>query len=87
MMWVEGVQQAIDGSGIETLRPDRRQLVNAGSVGQPRDEDPRACYVIYRPDKREVWWRRVPYDIEGAQRAIMAAGLPSSYAARLTEGE
>lgn len=56
---------------------------NVGSVGQPRDGDPRACYVIYRRDKRDVWWRRLPYDIEGAQRAILASGHPPKNAARL----
>jgi len=60
-MWVEGVDRPVEG-GIETLRPDRKHLVNVGSVGRSRDDDERACYVIYRRREREVWWRRLAVD-------------------------
>lgn len=61
-------------------------LINPGSVGQPRDGDPRAAYAIYVPENRRVTYYRVPYDIEAAQRKILAAGLPESLALRLAYG-
>lgn len=86
-MWVEGMERPAAEGGIESLRSDRRQVVNVGSVGQPRDEDARACYAIYQRNERDIWWRRVAYDIEGAQRAIIHAGLSPRNAARLDFGE
>jgi diadenosine tetraphosphatase ApaH/serine/threonine PP2A family protein phosphatase len=82
-MWVEGEDRALITTSLENLRPDRKQVINVGSVGQPRDRDERACYLIYRRSHQDVWWRRVDYDISGAQRAILAAGLPPKFAARL----
>lgn len=70
-----------------TLRHGTQYLINAGSVGQPRDNDWRAAYVIYEPEKSEVELRRVPYDLEAAQRKILAAGLPSALAERLALGK
>ena len=61
-------------------------LINPGSVGQPRDGDPRAAYVIYAPDERLVTYYRIGYDIEKAQRKIIQAGLPQSLALRLGTG-
>lgn len=61
-------------------------FVNPGSVGQPRDMDNRACYAIYDSDARVIIFKRVPYDIEGAQQAILAAGLPTMLADRLAAG-
>ena len=61
-------------------------LVNPGSVGQPRDGDPRAAFAIYDSDAAQVTFRRVPYDVGGAQAAIRAAGLPERLAARLEGG-
>lgn len=87
LLWIEGGERPIEGSGIEVLRAGRKHLVNVGSVGQPRDEDPRACYVIYRRTERDVRWRRIAYDIEGAQRAILSVGLPPKNAARLDLGK
>ena len=70
-----------------TLEPDRRYIVNVGSVGQPRDHDPRACFVVYHEAAGAVEFVRVPYDIEGAQAKIRAAQLPEVLAARLATGE
>lgn len=70
-----------------TLKHGRQYLVNAGSVGQPRDNDWRAAYVIFDPDSLEVELRRVPYDIETTQRKILAAGLPAELAERLALGK
>jgi diadenosine tetraphosphatase ApaH/serine/threonine PP2A family protein phosphatase len=55
-------------------------------VGQPRDNDPRAAYMVLDLDAATATWRRVDYDIERAQRAITDAGLPASLAWRLGEG-
>jgi predicted phosphodiesterase len=61
-------------------------LINPGSVGQPRDSDPRAAYLLYDPAAHLVEYRRVPYDIQRAQEKILAAGLPELLAARLETG-
>ncbi|MDX6522682.1 MAG: hypothetical protein QOI17_195 [Gaiellales bacterium] len=65
---------------------DKRWLLNPGSVGQPRDGDPRAAYMVLDLEARTAVWRRLEYDIERAQRAIREAGLPESLAWRLGEG-
>jgi diadenosine tetraphosphatase ApaH/serine/threonine PP2A family protein phosphatase len=64
----------------------RRLLLNPGSVGQPRDGDPRAAYAIYDTEAKEVTYRRVVYDVATAQRKIHAAGLPPILADRLAVG-
>ena len=69
------------------LPPQRKLLINAGSVGQPRDGDPRAVYMIHDEESRGLWLRRVPYDIGAAAAAIRSAGLPERLAARLSKGE
>ena len=61
-------------------------LVNPGSVGQPRDGDPRAAYALYSPEERAVEFHRVAYDVDRAAAKILAAGLPDFLAARLHEG-
>ena len=61
-------------------------LVNPGSVGQPRDGDPRAAYALYFPEERTVEFCRVAYDVDRAAAKIRAAGLPDFLAARLHEG-
>jgi diadenosine tetraphosphatase ApaH/serine/threonine PP2A family protein phosphatase len=68
------------------LAPDRRVIVNVGSVGQPRDLDPRACYAIWDTDEQKVYLRRVDYDQDGASRKIAAAGLPITNARRIVLG-
>jgi diadenosine tetraphosphatase ApaH/serine/threonine PP2A family protein phosphatase len=78
--------QCSDGEVDVKLAIDARYLVNPGSVGQPRDGDPRAAYAIYDSGTRQVTLRRVHYDIEEAQRRILAAGLPLSLAQRLAIG-
>ena len=64
-----------------------KYFINVGSVGQPRDGDPRACYVCYDVKNREMEWRRLEYDIETAQKKIRAAGLPERLASRLGLGK
>ncbi len=65
---------------------EKKYFINVGSIGQPRDGDPRAAYVIYDLDKKEVELRRVPYDIATAQEKIRRSGLPERLAARLAIG-
>jgi diadenosine tetraphosphatase ApaH/serine/threonine PP2A family protein phosphatase len=64
----------------------RRYLVNVGSVGQPRDRDPRAAYVVWDADAGRVEVRRVTYDVPEARRKIAEAGLPQFLADRLAAG-
>lgn len=61
-------------------------LINPGSVGQPRDGDPRAAFATVDLEARRLDVHRVAYDIDAAQRAIRAACLPESLALRLAEG-
>lgn len=74
-----------EGEGV-SLDPKARYLVNAGSVGQPRDGDPRAAYLIHDEEESGIWLRRVDYDVEAAAGAVTAAGLPSKLAERLRKG-
>jgi diadenosine tetraphosphatase ApaH/serine/threonine PP2A family protein phosphatase len=63
-----------------------RQLINPGSVGQPRDADWRAGFAVYDTEAAEIVYYRVPYDLAAAQGRILMAGLPERLAARLREG-
>ena len=65
----------------------RKYFINVGSVGQPRDGDPRAAYVLYDPATRMVHFRRLEYDIAAAQARIREAGLPERLAQRLEVGQ
>jgi len=69
------------------MQPGVRCLVNVGSVGQPRDGDPRAAWCLVDTDEHSVTVRRVAYDVELAQRKIREAGLPEILASRLSWGE
>jgi len=74
------------GDGRIELPSTGKVLINVGSVGQPRDFRPEACYVICNPAERWVEFRRVPYDLEKAQRKIRRAKLPRFAADRLAIG-
>jgi diadenosine tetraphosphatase ApaH/serine/threonine PP2A family protein phosphatase len=74
-------------SGQEVaLRPDARYIINPGSVGQPRDGDPRAAFAVWDSEAATVRFGRVPYDIHRTQRQMRAAGLPAMLAERLSYG-
>jgi predicted phosphodiesterase len=73
------------GSEIELC--EGRWLMNPGSVGQPRDGDPRAAYLLIDLDRRTAHYRRVAYNIEATQAEIRKAGLPEALAERLGDGE
>ena len=68
------------------LRPGERALLNPGSVGQPRDRNPDASFLLYDTDAGRVTWVRVPYDVEAARRKVLDAGLPREFADRLRDG-
>lgn len=76
------------GHSEQTLEfeEDVRYLLNPGSVGQPRDGDPRAAYILYDSGERHLQYRRVAYDVEGAQLRIRAEKLPDILASRLSAG-
>jgi diadenosine tetraphosphatase ApaH/serine/threonine PP2A family protein phosphatase len=78
-----------EGGPDDELRlPERGPaLINVGSVGQPRDGDPRAAYGILDVERQTILMRRVPYDIAAAQMRILDAGLPAWLALRLTTGQ
>ena len=67
------------------IQPDEAYYLNAGSVGQPRDRDPRAAFAIY-DTKGYVEYRRVPYDVETTIRKMQEAELPEFLAYRLSVG-
>ena len=80
-------------TGVVRLEPGEiaaplgsRLLINVGSVGQPRDGDPRASYVIYNAKSRLIQFRRLEYDVEAAMGRVRAAGLPDRLAQRLSVG-
>jgi diadenosine tetraphosphatase ApaH/serine/threonine PP2A family protein phosphatase len=74
-------------SGVKVqLLPGRRWLAVLGSVGQPRDGDPAACFAMFDTVSREITYRRVPYDVDTAAARIRDNGLPSLLADRLFVG-
>jgi len=74
------------GEGRIPIPAEGKTLINAGSVGQPRDRNPDACYAIFDPTARWVEFRRVPYNIAKTKRKIAQALLPRFTADRLSEG-
>jgi diadenosine tetraphosphatase ApaH/serine/threonine PP2A family protein phosphatase len=90
--WLNGQYQVIPRieffeNEIRTrLDPDGAYLINPGSVGQPRDGDPRAGFVLFDNESRELVHRRVTYDYETTRRKIDAAGLPDILGSRLLIG-
>jgi predicted phosphodiesterase len=69
--------------GIAELDPDHKYIINIGSVGQPRDGNNNAKYVIWEPDANRIEVRFVPYDIASVVAKIEAAGLPEVHGRRL----
>ncbi len=72
--------------GLWTPPQDYRAIVNPGGVGQPRDGDPRAAFMIYDSGRGSFTFYRVPYPFEKTQEKIIQAGLPQYLAVRLTYG-
>jgi predicted phosphodiesterase len=69
-----------------TIQVTGKAILNPGSVGQPRDNDPRTSFGIFDPDAMTWQIQRVDYDIPAVQARIRAAGLPEKHAQRLSEG-
>jgi diadenosine tetraphosphatase ApaH/serine/threonine PP2A family protein phosphatase len=76
-----------EGDQIYPLAPDRRYLMNVGSVGQPRDGDPRACATILDPESGTMEYIRVPYDVAATQKKMRALGFPEYLGSRLGKGQ
>jgi diadenosine tetraphosphatase ApaH/serine/threonine PP2A family protein phosphatase len=68
------------------LLPGERSLLNPGSVGQPRDRNRDASFLLFDTEARKVTWVRVPYDVEAAHRKVLEAGLSREFADRLRDG-
>jgi diadenosine tetraphosphatase ApaH/serine/threonine PP2A family protein phosphatase len=81
-----GTFRPVEGIAIPLL-PQRRWLAVIGSVGQPRDGNPAACWALVDTARAEITYRRVPYEVEEATRKIRRAALPEMYAERLTWGQ
>lgn len=75
-----------DAIGVFQMRSGRRYLINVGSVGQPRDGDPRSAFCIFDAEKFSYDIVRVRYDVTRASQKILDAGLPKSLARRLHAG-
>lgn len=89
MVWHSRGQRHLSirhGEGRIPVSQEGKTLINVGSVGQPRDRNPDACYAIYHPVEHWVQFRRIPYDVGKTKRKIGRAGLPQYSAERLFEG-
>jgi predicted phosphodiesterase len=87
--WVAAPERVVLVHAHNELRLElepHRTLLNPGSVGQPRDGDPRAAYLVLDLEARMVTWHRVAYDVAPVQAAIRAVGLPGRLADRLAVG-
>ena len=69
------------------VEPGKKYFVNVGAIGQPRDNNPKAAYVVYDLDESTIELRRLEYDIATAQKKILDAGLPPRLAERLAFGK
>jgi diadenosine tetraphosphatase ApaH/serine/threonine PP2A family protein phosphatase len=81
----EGTARETEAAHVSALG-EARYIVNAGSVGQPRDRDPRACFALWDSDRDTLEHRRVSYDVESAAAKIIEAGLEEKFAKRLFVG-
>jgi len=78
--------QSVPGTVEFKLDDPKRRIFNCGSVGQPRDKDSRACYIIFDSRLQQLEYYRVSYDVDATVRAAQKAGLPSSIGKRLLKG-
>ncbi len=87
-VWAQGEDghRFLPGPQTVSLDPAHRFIVNVGSVGQPRDRDPRAAYAVWDTEASGVTIHRVPYDTVTAQEKIYRAGLPRILGERLARG-
>lgn len=80
------IKEYDDGVYEFILDEGKKYMINPGSVGQPRDRNPKASFALYEPEERKVTFFRVDYDIKAAQSKIIEAGLHSFLAERLARG-
>ncbi|PIV18543.1 MAG: metallophosphoesterase [Elusimicrobia bacterium CG03_land_8_20_14_0_80_50_18] len=90
-LYFRGTGGSVDFGAFIPLKPvdieaHSKYLINVGSVGQPRDGNPRAACVIYDEDAREAVLHRIEYDVPSVQKAVLDAGLPPDLAERLGKG-
>lgn len=78
--------QGTEASFTTTLDKEKRHIINVGSVGQPRDNDNRACYTVFDTETYEVTYHRVKYSIDRAVGRMQQAGLPNALWQRLLIG-
>ncbi|MBW2689876.1 MAG: metallophosphoesterase family protein [Deltaproteobacteria bacterium] len=78
--------QAVSGVAEFSVNDSKRRIINCGSVGQPRDDDPRSCYLIYDSRTCKMEFYRVSYDMGKTVKAVKNAGLPSVLGRRLLKG-
>jgi len=69
-----------------SLSPEARYIINVGSVGQPRDHNPKACYGIYNTEASSFTYYRIPYPLEAVQNKIIDASLHPFLAVRIAKG-
>jgi putative phosphoesterase len=96
-----GMERLMDAAGADVLvcghthlpyhrvLGSGRHVINAGSVGKPKDNDPRACYLTLAAEGRELFveFIRAPYDVERAAQAIEATEMPDEFAEMLRQGK
>lgn len=84
---IDSEGQVMKSNKMELERvPERRYIINVGSVGQPRDGDPRACYIMVDTESGKIYYRRVDYDIIKAQEKMKNANMPSFLVDRIAVG-
>jgi diadenosine tetraphosphatase ApaH/serine/threonine PP2A family protein phosphatase len=83
----EGPVRTEHGWNTVEIKPGCRYFINVGSIGQPRDGNPKTGYVIYDTDAKRVQIKRLDYDIAAVQYKIRQAGLPDKLAVRLGLGK
>lgn len=88
VLYQDGVKAVLlrGSKGRIRLQQGYRYLLNPGSVGQPRDRNPKAAYMTYDSTRQLVYWHRVAYPTSSAQERILRAGLPPVLAERLSYG-
>jgi predicted phosphodiesterase len=84
--WKGGATSDTDANPEIVLEKGWKYLINVGSVGQPRNRDPRASFAVYDNEANKITRYRLQYDILGAQKAIIESGLPERLAQRLEKG-
>ena len=77
----------VEGTSVRLGNGGPGTVINVGAVGQPRDGDPRAAYVIYDEEARTIELRRVGYDVARTRQKIVESGLPEDLARRLGQGQ